>query len=136
MALALTRSVVETLLAEAERARPEECCGLLFGASGSEAAGPIIAAEPARNVAADRAQHFEIDPQALIDAHRAQRAGGRRLLGFYHSHPTGLVEPSATDQAQASGDGMVWAIVAAGAIGLWRDAAAGFEPLPFRVADG
>ena len=59
----------------------------------------------------DPETHFEIDPQALIDAHRAARAGGPQVLGYYHSHPAGEPEPSATDRAMAAGDGRMWAIM-------------------------
>lgn len=131
METAVTSGAKATLLAEAAAAHPLEACGLLLGA-----AGVITAAEPVRNVHPDPAKHFEIDPQALIAAHRAARAGGPQLLGYYHSHPTGSVIPSATDRACASGDGRIWAIVASGAIGWWRDAPGGFEPLPLRVVAG
>jgi len=131
MALTLTRSALELLKAEAERAHPLECCGLLLGATPYR----IDTALPARNLAPDPARHFEIDPQALIDAHRAERAGGPLLLGYYHSHPTGLAQPSATDRAEASGDGRLWAIVAEGEITLWRDAGERFERLPYETVD-
>jgi len=132
MALRLTRSVLEILRAEAIRAHPRECCGLLLGA----ADGYIDVALPVRNVAPDQARHFEIDPQALVDAHRAERHGGPKLLGYYHSHPSGLSQPSATDRAEASGDGRVWAIVAGREITLWRDKGEHFQRLPYEVVDG
>lgn len=131
METAVTSGVKATLLAEAAAAHPIEACGLLLGADGT-----ITAAVPVRNVHPDPARHFELDPAALIAAHRAERAGGPQVLGYYHSHPTGLAEPSATDRACASGDGRIWAIVAGGAIGWWRDAPGGFEALPLRVVAG
>jgi len=131
METTVTSGAKATLLAEAAAAHPLEACGLLLGQG-----GVISAAVPVRNVHPDPARHFELDPQALIAAHRAQRAGGPQVLGYYHSHPTGLAEPSATDRACASGDGRIWAIVAAGAIGWWRDAPGGFEALPLRVVAG
>jgi proteasome lid subunit RPN8/RPN11 len=131
MAVLILRSVLDALRAHAARADPHECCGLLLG-DGAR----IAAARPARNVAADPARAFEIDPQALIDQHRAQRHGGPRLLGYYHSHPAGPARPSATDRAQAPRDGLVWAIIAGEAVTLWRDSPGGFDPLPYRVLDG
>jgi len=131
MAITLTSGALATLLEEATRAGALECCGLLVGRGGR-----IKRAVPAANVHSDPARHFEIDPAALIAAHRDARAGGAAVLGYYHSHPTGRAEPSPTDQAMASGDGRIWAIIAGGTVTLWRDAPAGFEPLPTRVADG
>lgn len=121
----------EAMLAHAARAAPDEACGLLLGQRDH-----ITEARPTANIAADPARYFEIDPQALIDAHRAARDGGPQLLGYYHSHPFGPAEPSATDQAQASGDGRVWAIVAEGEIRLWRDGDDGFVPLSYAPVDG
>jgi proteasome lid subunit RPN8/RPN11 len=91
---------------------------------------------PARNVHPSPRTHFEIDPQALIDAHRTMRRGGPAIVGYYHSHPHGAAEPSATDQAQASGDGRVWAIVAQGDVTFWRDDEDGFARLSYIVAEG
>ncbi|MBO9518118.1 MAG: M67 family metallopeptidase [Porphyrobacter sp.] len=128
--LQISKSALETILAQASLADPEECCGLLFGA------GSLIeAAQPAANVAADRRRFFEIDPQTLVNAHRSARAGGPQLCGYFHSHPTGEAAPSATDQALASGDGRVWAIVAGREVTFWRDLESGFMRLSYTVND-
>jgi proteasome lid subunit RPN8/RPN11 len=131
MEIAVTSGTLATLLEEAARAHPREACGLLLGEGGR-----IDRAVPSANVHPDPRRHFEIDPQALIAAHRAAREGGAEVLGYYHSHPTGDPAPSAEDRAQASGDGRIWAIVAGGEIGWWRDLPTGFETLPTRVAEG
>lgn len=128
MTLAVTSGVIATLLAEAASSAPSECCGLLLGGD-----GVVVEARPAANIAADPRRHFEIDPAALIAAHRAARDGGPQLLGYYHSHPAGHPLPSATDCEHASGDGRAWAIVAAGEVRFYRDGAEGFVPLQFRV---
>lgn len=121
MAFRITRSALELMRREAARAAPEECCGILLGRPGT-----VEEARPARNVAADRTRRFEIDPQTLVDAHRAARAGGLQVLGYYHSHPAGPAEPSATDRAMAAGDGRMWAIVGETDTTFWRDDEAGF----------
>ncbi len=92
-----------------------EICGLLLGQ-----AGQIEAIAPAANVAADPARHFELDPAVLIAAHRAARTGGRSVIGHYHSHPSGVAIPSATDAACATPDGTLWLIVAGEKVRLWR----------------
>ncbi len=131
MEIGVTSGVMATLLEEANHAHPDECCGLLLGQ------GAIVErAVAAANVHPEPARHFEIDPAALIAAHRAVRGGGPQVLGYYHSHPNGRAQPSPTDQAQASGDGRIWAIVARGAVTWWRDAPGGFEALSTRFAAG
>jgi proteasome lid subunit RPN8/RPN11 len=129
MTVTVTSAVLEALLTEARRAHPLEACGLLFGREGA-----IDAHRPAANVHASPATHFDIDPQALIDAHRAMRLGGRRLVGYYHSHPSGLPEPSATDRALAAADAMIWAIIGQGRVTLWCAGGDGLQPLPYRTA--
>ena len=127
----ITLAAHAVILAAAIHAAPSEACGLLLGT-----AAHIHTALPAANVHPDPACHFEIDPLALIAAHRAARAGGPQVVGYYHSHPNGLDRPSDTDAASAARDGRIWAIAATGAITLWRDGPSGFEALSYLLVDG
>ncbi|MEM8726503.1 MAG: M67 family metallopeptidase [Pseudomonadota bacterium] len=122
-------SEAKTAMEEASHAvYPCEACGLLLGR-----AGRIEIVRPTRNVHATPQTHFEIDPQALIDAHRAEREGGPKVIGYFHSHPTGDPSPSQTDRAMSAGDGKIWAILARGELRLWRDEAGGFSALSYSV---
>jgi proteasome lid subunit RPN8/RPN11 len=123
--------IIDCLLAEACAAQPREACGLLLG-HGDQ----IDTIQPCTNVHPDPERHFEIDPRALIAAHRAAREGGPQVIGYYHSHPSGPPEPSAADRAQATGDGRLWAIVGEGRVRWWRDDAGGFEPLSYPPRGG
>lgn len=129
MKLEVSSAVLAELVSLAAAASPRECCGILLGEGGL-----IVALLPAANVHPQPNTHFEIDPQALIDTHRAARQGGLPVAGYYHSHPNGLAEPSPTDRAQSARDGSAWAIVAAGKVTFWHDAAAGFVPLSYTVS--
>lgn len=131
MRLEVTMAAIRQMLAECVSAAPHEACGLLLGEGAR-----VTQARPAVNVASDPSRHFEIDPQALIDAHRAERTGGPRVIGYYHSHPNGPAEPSATDRAQAAHDGRVWAIIADGEVRFWRDGDDGFAPLSYACVEG
>lgn len=114
MIVGISRSLLEQIVALAA-ADQHEVCGLLLGT-----ADRIEAIIPAANVAADPARHFELDPAALIAAHRATRSGGRAIIGHYHSHPSGIAAPSATDAACATADESLWLIVGGGEATLWR----------------
>ena len=133
MEISMTREIVPALLTVAAGAHPNEACGLLLGRVGA-GGGVVTQVAQTANVAADPTRHFEIDPAALIAAHRAARTGGEAVIGYFHSHPTGVCAPSATDIAMAARDGLVWAIVAGRAVGWWRDGDDGFEVLPTCVA--
>lgn len=100
-----------------------EVCGLLFGT-----ANEISHALATANVAADPATRFEIDPRALFAALRAERAGGPRLIGHYHSHPDGRATPSPRD-VEAAEPGKLWLILGGGHARLWLAGRDGFGEL-------
>jgi desampylase len=114
MSLRISRALLGRLhsLAAADPAR--EICGLLLGRD-----GVIEAIVEARNVAADPARTFEIDPRVQIDAVRAARNGGLPVMGCYHSHPGGLAQPSAHDLAMAE-PGSMWLIFAGDEVAAWQ----------------
>lgn len=131
MALEVTSGAMATLLEEAVKAAPLECCGVLLG-KGER----IAQALPAANVSPEPLTRFEIDPATLLAAHKAARAGGPQVVGYYHSHPTGHPVPSATDCEHSTGDLRVWAIVADDEVAFWRDSGDGFTPLSCQVVEG
>lgn len=99
---------------EAAAAAPCEACGLLFGEDGE-----ISHCSAAENVADDPRRRFEIDPRALFAALRAERAGGPKLVGYWHSHPSGDPRPSAIDAKMAEPDGKIWLILGADRMTAW-----------------
>jgi len=126
----VSNHALETIRAAARAAHPREACGILLGEGAR-----IADARETANVHATPFTCFEIDPQALIDAHRAAREGGPEIVGYFHSHPHGPPEPSETDRAMAAHDGMIWAIAAQGEVRLWRDEASCFRALSYRLSD-
>lgn len=123
----IARTCLDRVLKEAAASPQREVCGLLLGTPDR-----IEAAQPTENVAPQPEHAFEIHPAALIAAYRAERAGGARVLGNYHSHPSGSAEPSARDAACAQ-PGSLWLIAAAESARLWRFAPEGFSELPLTI---
>lgn len=115
--------LIGDLLHRAAVSPAREICGLLLGRGDRIALAP-----PAANVAEDDRDSFEVDPAALIAAHRAQRAGGPCVLGHYHSHPGGRPMPSIRDRMAAE-PGPLWLIIGSGEARLWRAAANGFRAM-------
>ncbi len=93
--LLLPRAVYESLLEEARRSLPNECCGLLGGHG--EQATHIF---PAVNALASPTA-YDIAAPELIRLFRRLRAEKLDLVGIYHSHPTGDNSPSANDRELA-----------------------------------
>ena len=134
MKIAIASTALATIVDHAAAALPDEACGIVIGD-----AGTIAAAVPAANVAATPATAFEIDPATLLHVHRSARAAGRTVIGWYHSHPNGVAEPSPCDAARAVEDGKVWLIAADGVVAAWRVAAGGavhgrFDPVALDAA--
>lgn len=124
----ISRAALATIRSAAAADLSREACGLLLGDQG------IDTATVAANVAADPSRHFEIDPTALFAAMRAERAGGPKLLGYWHSHPSGDATPSATDAAMAAPDGKLWLIVAEEDVTAWRATPGGFDRVELSVS--
>jgi proteasome lid subunit RPN8/RPN11 len=98
-------AVLDAIFGHAREALPGECCGLLVGTDDR-----VLEAVPIRNNAVDPSR-YQLDPQAHIEARRAARRRGLDVIGFYHSHPRGVAEPSATDLAEATYPDQVYLIV-------------------------
>ncbi|WP_425230142.1 M67 family metallopeptidase [Sphingomonas sp.] len=128
-AVEFVKGVLDEILAAAAASPGAEICGLLLGTPGH-----VMQARSCRNVATEPAAAFEIDPTALIAAHRAARSGGPAIAGCYHSHPGGLPQPSLHDAREAEPNGWLWLIVGPGNARLFRAVQHGamlgrFDPL-------
>jgi proteasome lid subunit RPN8/RPN11 len=105
MGVAIARSLLDQIRAEAAASPNREICGLMFGRPDE-----IAAVMPTDNVSSAPADSFEIDPQMLFRAIRDERAGRAALIGHYHSHPGGSAVPSERDRQAAEPD-RYWLIV-------------------------
>jgi desampylase len=114
MLLRISSKSIAAIRAHAAETPDEEVCGLLFGTVEA-----VEAVQRCANVADTPATSFEIDPAALIAAHKAERAGGAKLIGHYHSHPNGVYAPSAVDASNADVAGQYWLIIAGTELGAW-----------------
>lgn len=119
MRIAIARRLLEQIFEQAARSPDREICGLLFGDSMA-----ILEARATPNVADDPAHAFEVDPRMLLTAMKAERTGGPRMIGHYHSHPNGRAEPSDRD-AEAAEAGTLWLIVGGRKATLWKAEAGG-----------
>lgn len=85
------QAVYAAIVDHARAGKPEEVCGVVRG-RGLAAAEAI----PGRNVAAERIENYEVDPQTLLLQFAFEDAGDE-MMGIYHSHPVSVAWPSATD---------------------------------------
>ena len=127
----ITSEVLIGMTNHARRDAPLECCGLL---AGNDVIDELIATRNIRNSAVA----YQVDPVEHIAAMKAARGRGRRILGAYHSHPSGGAVPSATDVAEAYYDhDFVYLIVSLSSdrpdIRAYRLREGRFEPVDLEV---
>ncbi len=131
---------LKSIVDAAEKAWPEEACGLLVGRTGPGAAWRIDRVEPAANVADDPRRRFEVDPGVRIGLERELRGADQAVVGVYHSHPGGPARPSATDRAMIFEPHLAWLITAvrggqAVHTAAWMPIPDGFRPIPIVEKD-
>ena len=113
MKIEISRALVDQMIAHAAHSSHVEVCGLLFGEGRR-----VVATMACANIADDPATSFEIDPAALIAAHKGARAGGANVIGCYHSHPNGDFALSERDRVNAY-EGQIWVLIARHQVGAW-----------------
>jgi proteasome lid subunit RPN8/RPN11 len=114
-ALEVAERAFETMKAQAEAAWPRECAGALVGAGGR-----ILFAWPLRARWAS-AWGYEADELDLLRCYECAAQIHADVMGFYHSHPSGVLEPSPRDRAMWAwwlGRAYWHAIVAVRAVGV------------------
>ena len=82
--------VRDAMISHSRAELPNECCGLLLGRERIERCVPMRSDPPAPDA-------YYMDPEQQIAVFTAMEASGEQLLGIYHSHPRGPVEPSGMD---------------------------------------
>ena len=97
MTLRLAPDVYKTMVGWCYDGLPDEACGLIAAAPGSDKA---VVVYTTRNAAAS-SRIYEVDPKDLLKADRDAEARGLQLAGVFHSHTHTEAYPSPTDVAQA-----------------------------------
>lgn len=84
------------------------------------------------NVASNPRDRYELDAGEQATAMREMEARGESVVGFYHSHPRGPPEPSATDARLAAWPGYCYCVVSLPdeSVTAWRWTGEAFEPVP------
>lgn len=89
--------------AHGEAAYPNEACGALVGTgNGTTEAWRVVRAEPAPNeFDGGHRNRYLVSPAFQAQAEQRALADGLDVIGFYHSHPDHLAQPSEYDRAHA-----------------------------------
>jgi len=87
---------------------PHECCGVILGdleedAAHNTEARVVRELRPLSNVHEEgHERRYLVSPDEMFALLREERKTGRKILGFYHSHPDHPAQPSVYDREWAS----------------------------------
>lgn len=77
----------QQMVAHAQAAYPNECCGAMLGVM-DDTAKTVTVAMPLENAySGAHATHYELRPEDLLRADKEARSRQLDLVGIYHSHP-------------------------------------------------
>lgn len=98
----LSDALRQHIIAEAEKAYPDECCGFIFGSMDAGLKRSQLI-EPCRNAydESERFHRFIITPEQMMKAELFARKNKLDIIGFYHSHPDCQAVPSEFDRSHA-----------------------------------
>ena len=105
--LRLDRSLYDAIVAHAKRDHPDEACGIVAGAEGSDV--------PSRHVpmvnAAGSPTFYEFDSTELLALYKEMWAADEEPVVIYHSHTATEAFPSRTDIGLASEPGAHYVLI-------------------------
>ena len=121
MTIELPASVRESILEHVREGAPDEVVGVLAGDHGDPST--VDAVYRAENAADTPETRYEIAPAEEIELLERVDDDGFDVVGFYHSHPRGPLEPSEVEARLAAWPGYSYVIVSLAdgeAVGSWR----------------
>ena len=96
----IRQDVLDFIIDHARHSAPAECCGILL--SPDNDTQTIIRAMRAENPeAACTSPKYVLDHKTHLKAIDMELSSGVRIVGYYHSHPTGEPRPSPSDREAA-----------------------------------
>jgi [CysO sulfur-carrier protein]-S-L-cysteine hydrolase len=108
--LSIDRAIRDAIVAHARRDHPDEACGVVAGAEGSDHPTRFI---PMLN-AARSPTFYEFDSADLLQLYKEMDANDEEPVVIYHSHTATEAFPSRTDISYASEPGAHYVLVATG----------------------
>jgi [CysO sulfur-carrier protein]-S-L-cysteine hydrolase len=91
--LKIARDHVDAIISHARADHPDEACGVIIGAAGSDDPRRLV-----QMINADRSPtFFRFDPQEQLRLYQEMDAGDEEIVVVYHSHTMTEAYPSRTD---------------------------------------
>ena len=89
--LTIPQTIIDAIIAHAQRDFPLEACGILGGVDGAVSEQYPMANTDQSN------EHFTMEPKEQFAVIKDLRAKGKEMLVIYHSHPETPARPSIED---------------------------------------
>ena len=126
--LVIEKATYDAIVAHARRDHPDEACGVVAGAEGSDRATRFI---PMLN-AAMSPTFYEFDSGDLLKLYREMDDRDEEPVVIYHSHTATEAHPSRTDISYANEPGAHYVLVSTAD----TDGLGDFQFRSFRIVDG
>ncbi|MBX8631816.1 MAG: M67 family metallopeptidase [Thermoplasmata archaeon] len=96
-------SILKEIIVHASETYPEECCGFLIGTEDAKRGIRTVSdAVRAVNAAANsKRTRYTIEPREILKMEQSVHSAGKKILGYYHSHPDHPPVPSEFDRNNA-----------------------------------
>ncbi len=127
--LSIDQATYDAIVAHAKRDHPDEACGVVAGAEGSDRPERFV---PMVN-AASSPTFYEFDPTDLLRLYRDMDARGEEPVVVYHSHTATEAYPSRTDIGLAQEPNAHYVLVSTREHG---NSAGPVEFRSYRIVDG
>lgn len=101
MALKIGAADMDSIHEHAKEAYPEECAGVLVGTDDGKKKVIVDTWRADNTHGGERERRFLIEPLKIKEFEDNARERDLDILGFYHSHPDHLAEPSEYDRDHA-----------------------------------
>jgi proteasome lid subunit RPN8/RPN11 len=103
--LRIPQTIIDAMIAHAQKEFPLEACGILGGTD-----GVVSTHYPMANIDQSN-EHFTMEPKEQFAVVKDLRAKGIEMLAIYHSHPETPARPSEEDIRLALTPGVSYVIV-------------------------
>jgi proteasome lid subunit RPN8/RPN11 len=101
MFVSVSKKHINQIKKHSEREFPREAVGALIGKYANEKMEIEEIIELKNETTENPARRFFVSPESVYEIEMQCRAGGKEIVGWYHSHPNGSPDPSEEDLKNA-----------------------------------
>ncbi len=107
LSITIKKTMMDNIYNHCKNEYPYECCGILIGDYDSMSVKKVIMTKNANK----KPDWFEIHPDDYQKAYDIADKESMDIIGFYHSHPDHVAEPSKRDKQRIIEIGIIYGMI-------------------------